>query len=178
MSEIEKSEDKKIVLRPMLSNEDAVIIARETLKNLEPGIRAPEIGDKMPDGTIYAGVSPDTNEPMFVMAQDVPLTMIFNQAKKYASKIDAHGHNDWRLPTKAELNVLFQNKDKGSLKGTFNVNSSDHASCYWSDTLYDDFNAFGQSFDNGHQSYYGKTQHSSVRCVRYGTGKAAPSQNI
>src|SRR5437762_3304433 len=34
-------------------------------------------GDKMPDGTIYAGISPDTHEPMYTRPSDAPLTYTF-----------------------------------------------------------------------------------------------------
>jgi len=61
--------------------------------------------DKMPDGTIYAGLSPDTGKKMYAMPADAPLTMSFNEAADYAAKLDAHGHRDWRVPTKAELKV-------------------------------------------------------------------------
>ena len=53
-----------------------------------------KIGDKMPDGTIYAGISPDTNQPMYAPPTDASLTMKFNDATEYAAKLDAHGHKD------------------------------------------------------------------------------------
>jgi len=43
----------------------------------------PEIGDRMADGTIYAGTSPDTNKPMYVTPEDVPLTMEWKQAMEH-----------------------------------------------------------------------------------------------
>ena len=70
----------------------------------------PKIGIEMPDGTIYVGISPETNKPMYAVPVDANLLLTFNQAKEYASKLDAHGYQDWRLPTKAELNVLFNNR--------------------------------------------------------------------
>ena len=45
----------------------------------------PKIGDKMPDDTVYAGISPDTNKPMYATPADASLTMKFNQAKEYAT---------------------------------------------------------------------------------------------
>ena len=32
----------------------------------------PQIGDEMPDGTVYAGLSPDTNKPMYTTPADAP----------------------------------------------------------------------------------------------------------
>src|SRR3990170_7307205 len=92
----------------------------------------PAIGDKMPDGSIYAGESPDTGKAMYVTAKDAGLTMTFNKAKEYASKLDAHGHKDWRVPTDSELDVLLMNQETGALKGTFNLNASSHDAWYWS----------------------------------------------
>src|SRR5205823_762495 len=83
------------------------------------GFRKP--GDRMEDGTIYAGISPDTHKPMYTTARDAPLAMKWKDAMKYAAALDAQGHHDWRVPTKAELNMLYENRDKSALKGTFNV---------------------------------------------------------
>src|SRR5947209_6646461 len=58
-------------------------------------------GACMPDGTIYAGVSPQTGKAMYTTPSDArsttfwgreKLTFTFNQAIKYAAKLDAHGH--------------------------------------------------------------------------------------
>src|SRR5262249_41064456 len=64
-------------------------------------------GDKMPDGTIYAGISPDTDKPMYTPPVNAPRRMKWQEASDYAKGLNAHGHNDWRLPTRGELNVLF-----------------------------------------------------------------------
>jgi hypothetical protein len=88
----------------------------------------PEAGDKMPDATIFAGVSPDTGKPMYTTPADAPLTMTFNDASDYAKKLDAHGHQDWRVPNQDELDVLFNNR---AAIGGFDVSGSDPAG--WSD---------------------------------------------
>ena len=85
---------------------------------------APRVGDKMPDGSVYAGISPDTNKPMYATPADAPLTYTFNQAQKYAARFDAHGHADWRVPTKSELNVLYNNR---AAIGGFDISGSDPA---------------------------------------------------
>jgi hypothetical protein len=51
-------------------------------------------GDIVSDGTLFAGVSPDTGGAMYILP--------FDSTTK-------HGHKDWRPPTKTELNVLFNN---------------------------------------------------------------------
>lgn len=123
----------------------------------------PKIGVKMPDGTIYAGISPDTNKPMYATPADAPLTMTFKAAKKYAAKLDVHGHKDWHVPSKAELNVLFNNR---AAIGGFNACGSCHAGWYWSSSRAYLWVAWGQRFRDGDQFDNGKGIHSSVRWVR------------
>ena len=121
-----------------------------------------KIGAKMPDGSIFAGVSPDTGRAMYATPKDAPLTCTFNQAGEYASKLDAHGHQDWRVPTKAELNVLFQNR---AAIGNFDTSGSSPAGWYWSSSQYD-YNAWTQRFSDGDRYYRCRSIQSSLRCVR------------
>ena len=99
-----------------------------------PANGEPQIGDVMADRTVYAGISPATDEALYVAAQDAPATMKWKAAMKYAADLDANGHRDWRLPSKAEMDLLYRNKDAGALKGTFKdkVNGSGYARWYWS----------------------------------------------
>ncbi len=88
-------------------------------------------GDVMPNGSIYVGISPDTQERMFVTAQDASLSMNFNDAAIYAKGLAVHGRKDWRLPTLDELKMIFQNKEEGALKGTFNATDSSEMGPHW-----------------------------------------------
>jgi hypothetical protein len=127
---------------------------------------ADAIGSIMPDGSIYAGMSPDTGKAMYATPADASLTMTFNEVAEYAKTANSHrdyGHDDWRVPTKAELNVLFNNR--GAIGG-FSVSGSTHAGWYWSATPYGKGDAWGQRFGDGYQSYTGKGYPSSVRLVR------------
>ena len=132
----------------------------------KPSARAePQPGDRMADGTIFAGTSPDTNKPMYTTPQDAPLTYTFNEAQKYSlglNKQKAHDHDDWRVPTKKELAVLFNNR---AAIGRFNVTGSDPAGWYWSSSQNYD-NAWAQRFSDGFQLNYFKLIVSSLRCVR------------
>ena len=49
----------------------------------------------MPDGTIYAGISPVANKPMYLAAEDAPIAMYFNEAAKYnqAQEHEKAAHN-------------------------------------------------------------------------------------
>lgn len=122
----------------------------------------PQVGDTMPDGTKYAGISPTTGQPMYTTPADAPLTYTFNKAKDYAAALDAHGHKDWRVPTKSELNVLFQNR---TALGGFDTSGSYPTSWYRSSSLYD-FRGWVQYFGDGTQYYKSHVVGSSLRCVR------------
>ena len=124
---------------------------------------APQVGDKMPDGSVYAGISPDTGKAMYATPADAPLTYTFNAAQKYAAKLDVHGRQDWRVPTKGELNVLFQNR---AAIGGFDISGSFPAGWYGSSSQGLNYGAWDQRFSDGHQ--YGLNKHfdSSLRCVR------------
>jgi ATP-dependent Clp protease ATP-binding subunit ClpA len=124
---------------------------------------ASEAPGTMPDGTIFAGVSPDTGKPMYVAPADAPLRMTFAEAKKYAAELDACGHKDWRLPTKAELGVLFNNR---AAIGGFDASGAVPAGWYWSASQYDTWNAWVQRFSDGYHGYNLKSHDSSLRCVR------------
>jgi hypothetical protein len=119
-------------------------------------------GSVMPDGSIYAGVSPDTGKPMYATPKDAPLTCNFNDAAKYASSLDAHGRNDWRVPTKTELNVLFQNR---AAIGGFNTTGSAPAGWYWSSSRLI-LTACALRFRDGNQNGHFRSSVSSLRCVR------------
>jgi hypothetical protein len=124
------------------------------------------IGDKMPAGTVYAGISPETGKSMYATPADAPLTMKFNAAKDYPQGLNAqkaHGHEDWQVPTKNELNVLFNNR---AAIGGFDMSGSDPSRWYWSSSSFNIWLAWGQRFSDGYQDYYNKYNPSSVRCVR------------
>jgi hypothetical protein len=125
---------------------------------------APRIGGEMEDGTILAGFY--EGKPLYTTPRDAPGTYTFNEAAKYAKNLDAHGHHDFHAPSKGELNVLWENRNKGKLAGTFNETGSDPAGWYWSSSQ-NGFNfAWAQRFSVGHQDYSGKLYDSSLRCVR------------
>jgi hypothetical protein len=117
----------------------------------------------MPDGTIFVGVSPDTGKPMYTTPADAPLTMKWKQAMEYAARLDAHGHQDWRVPAKDELNVLFKNR---AAIGGFDVTGSIPAGWYWSWSEDGTFTAWAQRFRYGHQEWDFKFDAQSLRCVR------------
>ena len=124
------------------------------------------IGAVMKDGTIFAGVSPDTGKPMYAMPADVPWALPFDHAAEYAKEMGyrkAYGHDDWRLPTKGELNVLFNNR---AAIGGFNISGSSPSGWYWSASPSNTLDAWCQRLSDGAQGNLHKNCHLSVRCVR------------
>jgi hypothetical protein len=91
-----------------------------------------KVGDRMPDGTIYAGVSPDSGKRLFAAAADAPRLMAFKDANHYAQTLEVHGHKDWRLPTREELTNLFNNR--AEIGGFTTKPGSGNARWYWSCT--------------------------------------------
>ncbi len=131
-----------------------------------PQVKAePQVGDRMEDGTVFGGISPDTNKPMYVRPADESLTMKWKQAMDYAARFEGHGKpvGTFRVPTEGELNVLFQNRAK---IGGFNETGSNPAGWYWSSTQDDSLNARDQRFSDGDRYWVYKNYHSSVRLVR------------
>lgn len=117
----------------------------------------PQAGDGMEDGTIYAGTSPDTGEPMYTTPADAPMKMKWREAMDYAAALTAHGHKDWRLPSEAELNVLFNNR---ASIGGFDDD------WYWSSSEFLSIGAGVQQFSDGSQGDGDKVNLNLVRCVR------------
>jgi len=124
-----------------------------------------KIGEKRPDGTVYAG-SLD-GKAIFTTPEDAPLTYTFNEAAKYAEQLNAQkylGHDDWRVPTEDELNVLFSNRAD---LGGFNETGSEPAGWYWSSLQNVYKSAWAQGFKGGGwESTLFKWDVSSLRCVR------------
>ena len=128
---------------------------------------APKPGDRMPDGTVYAGISPDTGKAMYTTHADVPpVTLTFNEAAECAKLLNAQkylGHDDWRVPTKRELNVLF---DHRAAVGGFKELARLPAGWYWTSSRDIDGKPERQRFTDGRQGFDDCDYVSSLRCVR------------
>ena len=122
-----------------------------------------DIGTIMSDGSIYAGVSPATGMPLYTTRQDAASPMTWVEADDYAARLWAHGHNGWRLPTIAELDLLFENRN---LIGNFDILGGLDESWYWSAT--EEFGDYAriQHFTEGLQRLNTKNGKRLLRCVR------------
>ena len=129
-------------------------------------VPAYEIGTVMEDGMVYAGISPDTNKAMYVMPADEFLKMNFNEAAAHAEHISQLSGKPYRLPSEAELDVLFNNR---AAIGGFNADGpNNHHPCWhWSSSAGGiDSLARVRRFDNGGRSSDTKVHEISVRLVR------------
>ncbi len=78
-------------------------------------------------------------------------------AASVCESLDAYGYADWYLPSKDELNALYQNRET---IGGFTTEM------YWSSTEYSDVEAYAHSFGSGMQMPRTKDNTQKVRCVR------------
>src|ERR1035437_7553017 len=111
-------------------NDTAIAAAKE----------APELGQKMKDGSVYAGLTADGKQQIYAMPTDLDVTMTFNDAAKAVKKLNSQkslGHDDWQIPALENVRVLQKNQNESALKGTFKTAASSGSDCpvwYWSST--------------------------------------------
>ena len=92
-------------------------------------------------------------EAFEVYHEDLEGHYTWREAKKACAKLGA----GWRLPTKEELEEMYEKRD---MVGGFANND------YWSYTENDTNNAWSQNFSNGNQYSLDKNDYISVRAVR------------
>ena len=128
---------------------------------------SPRPGDRMADGTVCAGISPQSGKPLYAMPSDESIRMSFNEAADFAARLETHGHNDWRLPTLEELNILFNNR---AAIGGFNTTGEGSSAWYWSSTEMNDIAAYCERFSDGFSEPGYRTDPLSIRFIRTATG--------
>jgi hypothetical protein len=137
-----------------------------------------EIGEKMADGTIYAGMTADGKQQIYAMPDNLDVCMTFNDAAKAVEKLNSQkalGHDDWQIPALENVYVLYKNQNEGALRGTFNTNGnkgsvSDYPYWYWSSTKKDRINSSymrSVRFSDGDGAWHSKDHYRfSCRPVR------------
>jgi hypothetical protein len=119
----------------------------------------PKPGDRMADGTVYVGVSPTSERPLYAMPHDLEGLYTWAGATTAAAAQTFGGHTDWRVPTLEELNMLYRAREA---VGGF------QRDWYWSSSETYSSDARVQNFSNGVQGVNSKSGSSRVRCVRSG----------
>lgn len=90
---------------------------------------------------------------------------IGDTAITYCDELTLGGFENWRLPTRKELQgIVDYGRDAPAINQVFNYTSYS----YWSSTTHVDrsSNAWSIDFRNGFQYYYYKNVNGSIRCVR------------
>jgi len=126
-------------------------------------VKIPKLGTVMEDGTIFAGISPDTNKPMYAAPADESRPMNFNKAAKRASELSKETGKAYRVPSAAELGVLFNNR---AAIGGFKQKDVGIDSFYHSSTPTRLSGARMQNFEDGNKRTVWKSADLSVRLVR------------
>ena len=96
-----------------------------------------KVGQKMKDGSIFAGLTEENEYQIFVMPSDLGILHTFNKAAKAIDRLnkdkDANlGHKDWQIGSLDVMRVVQKNRNEGALKDTFETAAS--SSGYWSST--------------------------------------------
>lgn len=133
------------------------------------------IGDFAQGGHVIE-VSSDGNHGIVAALQDQTSSVNWFESNDVCNNAANHNpsgsnYKDWRLPTKRELNILFDQKDainstaSANGGGTFAVDA--FSGQYWSSTAHMDGGAWGQRFMNGVQFFtQGTGTTYRVRAVR------------
>ncbi len=95
--------------------------------------RETEVGYKMSDGTICAGISLDTQRPIYVAVNHARQLLPLGQAIALAEAISQDTGHSYRVPTSLELRLIFKNR-AAVLRENFSIKAPD-ATWYWSSTL-------------------------------------------
>lgn len=92
---------------------------------------------------------------------------VVDTAARISWNLVLSGYDDWYLPSKDELNLMYQNKAAIDETALANGGDAFTANSYWTSTEYNDGFAWRQVFTGGSQYYYTKTMYEgSVRSVR------------
>ncbi|MCB2218977.1 MAG: DUF1566 domain-containing protein [Bacteroidetes bacterium] len=87
-------------------------------------------------------------------------------AADICANLSLNGYDDWFLPSKDELNAMYQHKDAIDATALANGGSAFVITYYWSSSEYDSIYAWRQNFFNGGQVYHVKSLLLRVRAVR------------
>jgi len=115
----------------------------------------------------YAG---EANTSIIIAAQ----VAIGDDGNTYAARIcnelqiteGSKTYGDWYLPSKEELNLMYQNKTTINATAIANGGSGFASAYYWSSTEYSNFNAWRQYFANGFQFTTSKNPTIYMRAIR------------
>jgi len=92
------------------------------------------------------------------------------KAAQLCANLNFGGYNDWFLPSKDELDLIFKNlisRNMGNFRTTVDKTNETHI--YWSSSQFNNYVSWFQNFNDGYQNYagnLGKYDAFSVRAIR------------
>ena len=87
-------------------------------------------------------------------------------AAELCNQLEMNGFNDWYLPSKDELNALYETRDKVNTTSTANGGSVLEGTEYWSSSHLNSNTVWIQSFNAGNQSGVSEDALNNVRAIR------------
>lgn len=135
-----------------------------TTANDQCAALAPAIGTACSDGSYYAGTNPDSSDKFFVMENDAPSMLSWDDAVAYCTNLappdaQAHGRSDWYLPNQAEMLYVYN-----SLGPQPNYNFQ--PGFYHTSTESSPTDAWAQGMSTGPQWAFSKNSLFLFRCAR------------
>lgn len=132
--------------------------------------KAVHIGQKLPDGWVVMGVSPDTGKVFSAEPAGHALSghRTWHEGETHANALRQAGHDDARQPTEKELQVIYNEVAKAK-RNTDAQLETDHESYYWASTpgRKNPQNAVTQILVDGNRFWVNKGgTYAHVRCVR------------
>ncbi len=139
----------------------------ETL-NLSARIRFEEIaplaiGDNYQDGIIF--YLDETGRHGLIAAPTDQGNLAWRKAKSLCDNLEIGTHNDWYLPSKIELNLMYDNIGPGAADPLTNIGGFSPF-VYWSSTNAGGITSKGQDFSTGRNNNYGLFGKNYIRPVR------------
>jgi hypothetical protein len=125
---------------------------------------AVQVGN-LDDGGVYVGRSAEDGNPLHAALADLPDYKTHEEALAAAEQLKSV-HPTAHVPTPKELDKnLFENRNTGHLKGTFNTSGSTPGSVYRSSESHRNIGAQVQWFDDGKQDEFARKFRLPVRLV-------------
>lgn len=122
------------------------------------------VGD-LDDGGVYVGLSAENGKPLHAALADLAEYQTYEEALAAAEQMKSL-HPTAHVPTPKELDKnLFDNRNTGHLKGTFNTSGSFPAGAYRFSAPYLNSSGRVQYFENRYQDYGDMFGRLSVRLV-------------
>jgi hypothetical protein len=112
------------------------------------------------------GVGSGKMNTMLIIAQQTVDNPAGNFAALVCANLRRGPYGDWYLPSKEELNLMYQNRAAINATALANGGSAFANSAYWSSTELDASNAWYFFFSHGFTSFYNKTGPLRVRAIR------------